>query len=206
MTEPSADQARRLACDRSAAARRRQWARSSHPDEGVEPVALAGRDAWRELRHRPMFWISLALIVFFVAMASSRSCSPTTDPNFADLTKRAAHRRRATPGSATTPRATTSTPAPSTAPAPRSASASWPPSFTADLRRRASGSSPATAAAGSTRVIGRISEIFFAIPLLLGGILFLYTFPNDDRPPRSRSPSARSRSSSRSSPGRRSPG
>ena len=28
-------------------------------------------------------------------------------------------------------------------------------------------------------VIGRVSEIFLAIPLLLGGILFLYTFPNE---------------------------
>ena len=32
-------------------------------------------------------------------------------------------------------------------------------------------------------VIGRIAEIFLAIPLLLGGILFLYTFPNQTRHP-----------------------
>jgi oligopeptide transport system permease protein len=28
-------------------------------------------------------------------------------------------------------------------------------------------------------VVGRIAEVFLAIPLLLGGILFLYTFPNE---------------------------
>ena len=40
-------------------------------------------------------------------------------------------------------------------------------------------------------VLGRIGEIFLAIPLLLGGILFLYTFPNHRSTPRSRSPSGK---------------
>ena len=54
-------------------------------------------------------------------------------------------------------------------------------------------------------VIGRIAEIFLAIPLLLGGILFLYTFPNGPDTPFVFSV-ARSPSSSASSPGRPSPG
>ena len=44
---------------------------------------------------------------------------------------------------------------------------------------RSSASSPATAAGWVDSVLGRIAEIFLGIPLLLGGILFLYTFPND---------------------------
>ena len=32
-------------------------------------------------------------------------------------------------------------------------------------------------------LIGRVSEIFLAIPILLGGILFLYTFPNETTTP-----------------------
>jgi oligopeptide transport system permease protein len=37
---------------------------------------------------------------------------------------------------------------------------------------------PPTTAAGSTAGHARITDVFFAIPFLLGGILFMSTFPN----------------------------
>ena len=36
-------------------------------------------------------------------------------------------------------------------------------------------------------VIGRVAEIFLSIPIFLGGLLFLFTFPNE-MTPHSRSP------------------
>src|ERR671912_245710 len=75
------------------------------PAKGEKARSL-GSDAWDELRHRPMFWISAALIALFGIMAGYR--------------------------------------------------AGWIDS-----------------------VLSRIGEIFLGIPLLLGGILFLFIFPND---------------------------
>ena len=140
-----------------------------------------GADAWRELRRRPMFWVSLALIVLLLLMAIFPQLFTSKDPTFADLSK-----ARLKP----------------------SADA-W---FGRDSQgydvyartiygARASISVGILATAFSLifgsllgiiagyrggwldSVIGRIGEIFLAIPLLLGGILFLYTFPNDPDTP-----------------------
>ena len=55
-------------------------------EKGVEDRrSLAGSDAWRDLRRRPMFWISAALIVLFVLMAIFPQLFTSKDPNFADL-------------------------------------------------------------------------------------------------------------------------
>lgn len=132
-------------------------------------------DAWRELRHRPMFWISLALILFFVTMSTFPQLFTSKDPTYANL---------------------------QFARQPPSASA-W---FGYDAQgadvyaltiygARASISVGILATVFSMilgviigivagyrggwldSLLGRIGEVFLAIPLLLGGILFLYTFP-----------------------------
>jgi hypothetical protein len=46
-----------------------------------------GANAWRDLRRRPMFWISLALIVLLSRDGDLPQLFTSKDPNFADLTK-----------------------------------------------------------------------------------------------------------------------
>ena len=66
---------------------------ASGPEEVISERALEtgsrslGANAWRDLRRRPMFWISLALIVLFLVMAIFPQLFTSKDPNFADLTK-----------------------------------------------------------------------------------------------------------------------
>ena len=65
---------------------RRRAARCRAPEKGEKARSL-GSDAWGELRHRPMFWISSALIVFFVLMAAFPQLFTSADPYLADLSK-----------------------------------------------------------------------------------------------------------------------
>src|SRR5215212_10505933 len=58
----------------------------SAPAKGEKARSL-GTDAWADLRHRPMFWISGVLIVFFVLMAAFPQLFTSTDPTVADLSK-----------------------------------------------------------------------------------------------------------------------
>ncbi len=125
-----------------------------------------------------MFWISAALIVFFVLMAMrSRSCSPARTRHFADLSKA----REAPSADAWFGRDSQGYDV--YARTVYGARASILVGILATLFTLIFGSVgrhhlPATAAAGSIRCSSRIGEIFLGIPLLLGGILFLYTFPN----------------------------
>jgi oligopeptide transport system permease protein len=156
---------------------------ASGPEQVLSEKALEtgarslGANAWRDVRRRPMFWISLALIVLFVVMAIFPQLFTGKDPAYADLSK-----ARQKPSAE-----------------------AW---FGYDSQgydvyartvygARASVSVGILATAFSLifgsivgiiagyrggwldSVIGRIAEIFLAIPLLLGGILFLYTFPNE---------------------------
>ncbi|HEX3199510.1 MAG TPA: ABC transporter permease [Propionibacteriaceae bacterium] len=156
---------------------------ASGPEQILSEQALEtgarslGANAWRDVRRRPMFWISLALIVLFLVMAIFPQLFTGKDPTYADLSK-----ARQKPSSD-----------------------AW---FGYDSQgydvyartvygARASVSVGILATAFSLifgslvgviagyrggwldSVIGRIAEIFLAIPLLLGGILFLYTFPNE---------------------------
>ena len=134
-------------------------------------------NAWVELRRNPLFWIAAALIVLFVVMALVPQLFTNKDPYFADL---------------------------NLARQPPSAEA-W---FGYDTQgydvyaRTIYGARSSilvgvlatvfTLVFGSAMgivsgffgswidaVLSRIGDIFFAIPLLLGGILVLYTFPSD---------------------------
>ena len=58
----------------------------SPPAKGEKARSL-GTDAWADLRHRPMFWISAALIMFFILMAAFPQVFTSSDPTVADLSK-----------------------------------------------------------------------------------------------------------------------
>lgn len=148
---------------------------------GNEKARSLWSDAWDTLRRRPTFWVSSGLIIVMVLMAIVPQLftffSPNPDPNLAVL----AEARK-----------------------PPSAQA-W---FGRDgqgfdvYSRTIYGARAsilvglltviATVVLGSfvgiisayygkwvDSVLSRIGEIFYAVPLLLGGILILYTFPSD---------------------------
>ncbi len=145
--------------------------------EAAEQARSLWSDAWRELRHKPLFWMSLGLIVVFALMAIAPQLFTSTDPDTADL-----RRSRETPSSA-----------------------AWfgRDNQGYDIYARTVYGARASILVGVmttafTLVVGsfvgiisgyvggwldalmsRIGEIFLGIPLLLGGILFLFVFPSN---------------------------
>jgi oligopeptide transport system permease protein len=138
-------------------------------------------DAWRSLKKNPIFWFSVTLIGLFVVMAAVPSLFTNVDPGQAVLKD-----ARVRPGGA-----------------------AW---FGRDIQgydiyartiygARASilvgvFATAATLLIGSAlgmlagfyggwidAVVSRMTDIFFAIPLLLGGILFMSVKPNDQNTP-----------------------
>jgi oligopeptide transport system permease protein len=156
---------------------------ASGPEQVISEKALEtggrslGANAWRDLRRRPMFWISLALIVIFVVMAIFPQLFTSKDPAFADLSK-----ARQTP-SAAAPFGYDAQGYDVYARTVYGARASVSVGILATLFSLIFGSAVGIIAGYRggwvDSVIGRFAEIFLAIPLLLGGILFLYTFPNE---------------------------
>jgi oligopeptide transport system permease protein len=146
------------------------------PPKGEKARSL-GTDAWDELRRRPMFWISAALIVFFVLMAAFPQLFTSTDPRLADLSKA----REAPSADAWFGRDGQGYDV--YARTVYGARASILVGIFATLFVALFGSLVGIIAgyrAGwEDSVLSRIAEIFLGIPLLLGGILFLYIFPND---------------------------
>jgi oligopeptide transport system permease protein len=139
------------------------------------------QNAWVELKRNPLFWVSAFLIVLFVVMAAVPQLFTSKDPDFADL--RLARQK----------------------PSARA----W---FGYDQQgydiyaRTVFGARSSilvgVLATAFTMIFGsfmgivsgyfgawldallsRLGEIFFAIPLLLGGILVLYTFPSNSQTP-----------------------
>ena len=54
------------------------------PTRADKPRSL-GSDAWRDLRHRPLFWIATALVVVFATMAVFPSLFTSVDPRACNL-------------------------------------------------------------------------------------------------------------------------
>jgi oligopeptide transport system permease protein len=156
-------------------------AETGAPAAGQDEARSLASDAWRSLKRNPIFWVSVALIVVFLLMAVWPSLFTNVDPNDAVL-KQARERPNAN---------------------------AW---FGRDIQgydiysrtiygARASilvgvFASVATVLIGGAMgtiagyyggwldaVVSRVTDIFFAIPLLLGGILFMATFPNDVNSP-----------------------
>jgi oligopeptide transport system permease protein len=146
------------------------------PAKGEKARSL-GTDAWEELRHRPMFWISAALIVFFVLMAAFPQLFTSTDPYLADLSKS----REAPSADAWFGRDNQGYDV--YARTVYGARASILVGVFATLFTLLFGSFVGIIAGYRAgwidSVLSRIGEIFLGIPLLLGGILFLYVFPSD---------------------------
>lgn len=144
--------------------------------DDVGEARSLGQDAWRSLRKNAMFWVSVTLIALFVLMAIWPSLFTQTDPTFGDISN-----VREKPNAD-----------------------AW---FGTDTQgydifartiygARASIivgilTSLATLFVGGVigvvagfyggwldALVSRITDIFFAIPLLLGGILFMASFPN----------------------------
>lgn len=145
--------------------------------EKGEKARSLGTDAWEELRHRPMFWISAALIVLFVLMAAFPQLFTSTDPYHADLAKA----REAPSADAWFGRDNQGYDV--YARTVYGARASILVGLFATLFVALIGSFIGIIAgyrSGWTdSVLGRIGEVFLGIPPLLGGILFLYVFPSD---------------------------
>lgn len=144
--------------------------------KGEKPRSL-GRDAWDELRRRPMFWISAALILLFVTMAAVPQLFTSTDPYFADLAK-----AREAPG----PDAWFGRDNQGYDVYARTiygARASILVGLFATTFTLLLGSFVGIIAGYRggwlDAILSRVGEIFLGIPLLLGGILFLYVFPSD---------------------------
>jgi oligopeptide transport system permease protein len=156
-------------------------AETSAPVPWQDEARSLTSDAWRSLKKNPIFWVSMALIVAFLLMAVWPSLFTNVDPAEAVL-KQARERPSAN---------------------------AW---FGRDIQgydiysrtiygARASilvgvFASIATVLIGGAMgviagyyggwldaVVSRVTDIFFAIPLLLGGILFMATFPNDVNSP-----------------------
>lgn len=133
--------------------------------------------AWVELRRNPLFWISAVLILVFTVMAVAPHLFTSLDPNYADLS-----RAREKPsedaifgfdqqGYDVYARTI------------YGARASIMVGVLGSLATTLFGSLMGVIAAYSggwvDAVLQRTGEIFFGIPLLLGGMLFLYQFPSD---------------------------
>lgn len=156
-------------------------AETSAPTPGQDEARSLTSDAWRSLKKNPIFWVSVVLIVTFVLMAVWPSLFTNVDPSEAVLKE-----ARERPGAN-----------------------AW---FGRDIQgydiysrtiygARASilvgvFASIATVLIGGAMgvaagyyggwldsLVSRVTDIFFAIPLLLGGILFMATFPNDVNSP-----------------------
>lgn len=148
------------------------------PEQHDKPRSLSG-DAWRELRRRPIFWVSAVMIFIFLLMAFFPAL-------FTDVDPRKTFDVRQAPGSA-----------------------HWfgTDGQGYDIYSRTIHGARASIIVGvlTTTFVGivgvflgviaayfggwidslisRISDMFFAIPVLLGGILFMTTFPNTQDSP-----------------------
>lgn len=150
------------------------------PATGGDDVGEArslGQDAWRSLRKNKIFWVSVVLIGLFVLMAIWPSLFTQTDPRFGDINNvrdkpssehwfgtdtqgydifaRTIHGARA------------------------SIIVGILTSITTLLVGGTIGIVAGFYGGWVDAVVSRITDIFFAIPLLLGGILFMASFPND---------------------------
>lgn len=148
---------------------------SEKPGKDVGARSLWG-DAWRELKRSPMFWIALVCIVVLIVMALAPQVFVQTDPLHCNLDLSLAK---------------------------PSADAIFGKDFQGcDVYARTIYGARASIMVGVLTTIGtmvlgsffgiiagyfggwfdavlsRIADVFFAVPLLLGGIIILYTFPN----------------------------
>ncbi|GAB3923553.1 ABC transporter permease [Microlunatus endophyticus] len=147
---------------------------------GDVPSASAGRSewsaAWVELRRKPLFWVSAVLIVIFVAMAVAPQLFTHTDPRYANLAD--AFKKPSTHGPLFgMDRQGRSVYARTIYGARASLSVGLLATVATTILGMIMGLLAGFFGGWVDAILQRIGEIFFTIPLLLGGILFLYKFP-----------------------------
>ena len=148
-------------------------AQTAGPDEARSLTS----DAWRSLKKNPIFWVSVVLIMIFLLMAAWPSLFTNVDPNAAvlkearqkpsingpwfgrdiqgyDIYSRTVYGARA------------------------SILVGVFASIVTVLIGGAMGVAAGYYGGWLDSVVSRVTDIFFAIPLLLGGILLMATFPN----------------------------
>ncbi|SDR97605.1 oligopeptide transport system permease protein [Friedmanniella luteola] len=134
--------------------------------------------AWGELRRNPLFWIAAVLILLFVVMAAVPQLFTSTDPTSADL-NRAREKPSLSGGLFGFDSQGYDVYARTIYGARASILVGVLSTLATTLLGGAVGLVAGYRGGWLDALLARIGEIFFALPLLLGGILFLFTFPND---------------------------
>lgn len=147
------------------------------PSPSQEKTRSLWGDAWLELRRSPMFWIASVLIVIIVAMAIAPQLFTRADPYLCDL-----NNSLKKPGENGTLFGYTLQGCDVYARTVYGARSSILVGLLASLGTLLVGSLVGIVAGyfggWIDIVLSRLGDVFFAIPLLLGGIIILYTFPN----------------------------
>lgn len=146
------------------------------PSQTVLQTRSLGADAWDAMRRNPLFWVSAVLIVVFVLMAIFPGLFTDKDPTACDL-----NFARLEPS----PQAWFGYDLQGCDVYARTiygARASITVGVLTAVAAAVIGVAVGTAGGYVGRwvdtVLSRIADVFFAIPLLLGGILIMFTFPN----------------------------
>jgi oligopeptide transport system permease protein len=141
-------------------------------------------EAWQQLRGRPMFWLALVLITLFVLMALVPRLFTSVDPTLPDLDK---SRQGPSLESQASWFGYDSVGQSVYARTIYGARASILVGVIATLAVTVFGGLVGTLAGFYSRwvdtLISRIGDIFFGIPLLLGALLVLVSFPSDQSTP-----------------------
>ncbi len=148
------------------------------PTPAVEAEAARSlwTDAWREMRRRPLFWISAALIVVVLAMAAFPSLFSRADPAFCQLgDSRLAPSAEHIFGTDTQG---CDVYARTIYGARASVLVGVLTTVAVVLLGGFVGTVSAYYGGWLDTVLSRLGEVFFAIPTLLGGIVILYSLPN----------------------------
>lgn len=150
-----------------------------HGGDASPPRSLAS-DAWEDLRHNWIFWVSLVLMVFFVTMAIFPGLFTSKSPTQCDVSNSVQPPSKQAwfgydlQGCDVYARTV------------YGARASIAVGFAASVVALVLGAGVGILAGfygGITdTILSRITDIFFAIPVLLGSIIVLTSFPSSDNP------------------------
>lgn len=151
----------------------------SGPSGRTERTRSLTADAWGELRRKPLFWFSALLIALFVVMAAFPQLFTNTDPRdtFGVRLEPGAQHWFGTDGQGYDIYSRTI----------HGARASILVGLFTTIFTTLIGGMVGILAAYHggwiDAVVSRLTDVFFAIPLLLGGILFMSAFPSDQATP-----------------------
>ncbi|KGN41339.1 ABC transporter permease [Knoellia aerolata] len=144
--------------------------------DDVDEARSLSQDAWRSLRKSTMFWVSVGLIGVFVLMAIWPSLFTQTDPTFGDINNvRAKPNADAWFGTDTQGYDIF---ARTIYGARASIIVGLAASLTTLLLGGVIGVLAGFYGGWLDALFSRVTDIFYAIPLILGGILFMASFPN----------------------------